>query len=393
MLRVLVRKFSSLLLKAHRFLDRYGRKKNQVEPYRLNYQPSPGKTGIVHFNGNFVIGGTSQLIADIVERTSDKYSHHIIVPSHPDPLPYQPVSLSAYPLQKLPELYKYLRDNRPALVHIHYWVRPMHRYYDFGIWYNAVFRICEELQLKVIQNINVPTRPFESSSVCHNVFVSHYVKDEFDDQPLVSSSVIYPGSDLAHFRSPDSDLVPDDAIGMVYRLDPDKLNPEAIEVFIEAARQKKGLRCYIIGDGRYLDHYKKRVREEKLQEQFIFTGYISYRNLPGYYKKLALVVAPVHDESFGQVTPFAMGMGLPVTGYDTGALAEILGSGETLVKAGDSEALASSIISLVNDRERRLVIGKRNKERAHQYFSVEKMINEYEELYALHAGKKHNVLL
>jgi glycosyltransferase involved in cell wall biosynthesis len=212
------------------------------------------------------------------------------------------------------------------------------------------------------------------------VFVSGYVKDHFNNSP-VNASVIYPGSDLAHFSCPENHSFPGNAIGMVYRLDTDKLNAEAIEVFITVARMKPGVRCYIIGDGFYLDYYKKRVKEEGLDNDFIFTGFVSYEELPGYYKKICLVIAPVHDESFGQVTPFAMSMGLPVVGYATGALEEILGSKRTLVEYGDKDALAALAVEMINDPGRREQAGRENKERVHQYFSVEKMISEYEHLY------------
>ena len=39
---------------------------------------------------------------------------------------------------------------------------------------------------------------------------------------------------------------------------------------------------------------------------------------------MAAFVAPVHSESFGHVSVFAMGMELPVAGYNVGALEEIL---------------------------------------------------------------------
>ena len=139
--------------------------------------------------------------------------------------------------------------------------------------------------------------------------------------------------------------------------------------------------CYIIGGGYYLEYYKKRVSEAGLSGNFIFTGFVSYDSLPAYYRKIGLIVAPVHDESFGQVTPFAMGMGLPVVGYDTGAIKEILGTSETLVKCGDIEALAGLVVETMNNPRQRKQTGKENKERAHNYFSVEKMMDGYENLY------------
>lgn len=385
MIKKALKRFSSLLLRGHLYINNRIKARSIVPPRMLNYQAVPGKPKIFHFNGNFVIGGTSQLIADIVERTSDQYSHHIIVPNHPKPLPYQPLSVSEFSLHQLPSLFEFLEKEKPALVHIHYWIRPMHRYYDFGLWYPAVFKICEELKLKVIQNINVPTAPFSNPSVIHNVFVSQHVREEYNNSNTISS-VIYPGSDLKHFSCPEDHVFPDNSIGMVYRLDTDKLNQEAIEVFISAVKKKPGLLCYIVGGGYYLDYYKSRVNKEGMKDNFVFTGFVSYESLPGYYMKMGLIVAPVHDESFGQVTPFAMSMGLPVVGYDTGALGEILGSKKTLVKYGDTDGLANLAIEILNNSEKKKQVGQENKKRMQNLFSVEKMINGYENLYKLYTS-------
>lgn len=380
-MRKLWTRFSHGLLKIHRYIQVHILEKNRVPPRLLNYQTVAGQPTIVHVNANFVIGGTSQLIADIIERTADQYTHQVIVPDYPRPLPYQPLPITEFPITEMTALFRYLEKERPALVHLHYWIRPMHKYYSFGLWYDAVFKICEDLKLKVVQNVNVPTRPFHSPAVVHNVFVSRYVQDQFNDQPAIAASVIYPGSDLSHFTCPDGQVFPADTIGMVYRLDTDKLNEETIEVFITALKKKPGLTCYIIGGGYYLNLYKKRVEEEGLGQHFIFTGFVSYEQLPAYYRKIGLIVAPVHDESFGQVTPFAMSMGLPVVGYDTGALSEILGSKEMLVEYGNTEALANLIIEIASNEGQKKKWGRQNKRRVHEYFSVQKMIGDYEDLY------------
>lgn len=374
-------KLSSLLRRSSLFFEQHSGNRITIAPQRLSYKADPSLPKIVHINGNFVIGGTSQLIADVVERTSDRYYHEVIVPDYPRPLPYQPLKIHAFGLDRLPELFNWLKEAKPVLVHIHYWVRPQHRYFDFGCWYATVFSMCEELGLPVIQNINVPTSPFISTAVVHQVFVSEYVRSEFDNHPTVPSSVIYPGSNLDLFSENEERTALPETIGMVYRLDRDKLDAQVIDIFIEAVRLKPSLRVYIVGGGFYYDEFRRRVRDAQLEKQFVFTGYVAYRSLPEWYRKIGVFVAPVHDESFGQVTPFAMGMGLPVAGYHTGALPEILGTTETLVPFGDHMALADLLVKLVNDPQRRKELGQQNYQRAHKKFGIDTMIRQYSELY------------
>jgi glycosyltransferase involved in cell wall biosynthesis len=96
---------------------------------------------------------------------------------------------------------------------------------------------------------------------------------------------------------------------------------------------------------------------------------------------MSIFVAPVWKESFGHVSPIAMHMGLPVVGYNVGALGEIIGNNDLLAPPGDSDRLATIIIDLLNDREKRLSIGEFNKKRAKDLFSVETMITKYRQLY------------
>ena len=79
------------------------------------------------------------------------------------------------------------------------------------------------------------------------------------------------------------------------------------------------------------------------------------------------------------MSTFAMGMGIPVVGYDVGVLPEMLGSREFFTN--DRARLAGLIIDLLNNREKRIEIGMLNRERAHEMFSVEAMVAKYDSLY------------
>ena len=373
-------KVSGALLRAHRYLDWRLKMGAGFTPRRVRYPERIGTKKIVHVIGNFIVGGSTQLIVDIIEGTSDEYCHKIVVPHLEERLAYGPVDIHAFAIEQLRELSKWLANEQPEIVHIHYFVRPADRLSETALWYETVFRICEELELKVVQNVNVPTFPHRSAAVVHNVFVSHYVERRFNSV-AAESSVIYPGSDFAHFRNDDVDSLPAHNIGMVYRLDDDKLRPDAIEVFIEVARKHPGIRCYIAGGGSLLNGFQKRVREERLGRTIQLTGFVGYDELPALYRKFSIFVAPVHEESFGQVVPFAMSMGLCVAGYDTGALSEILGSRETLVRAGNVGDLAQTIVELANDAERRKSLARGNVTRARDLFSVQTMIGHFRELY------------
>jgi glycosyltransferase involved in cell wall biosynthesis len=266
------------------------------------------------------------------------------------------------------------------LVHIHYLGHHKTRYSERDWkWYHHVFQATEIYGCKVIENINIPFEPYVSDSISCYVCVSNYVRDEF--APVGRrSATIYPGCDFSLFTRRDPN-VPDDCIGMVYRLESDKLSDRSIDALIKVVQRKRDTKALIVGGGRYLNSYTEAVERAGVAGAFTFTGYVSYEELPALYDRMSLFVAPVHTESFGQVVPCAMLMKVPVVGYDVGALREILQDERLLVPAGNSDALADLIVELLNDREKRLAIGSSNRTRAQQLFSVEAMCSHYGALY------------
>jgi len=77
------------------------------------------------------------------------------------------------------------------------------------------------------------------------------------------------------------------------------------------------------------------------------------------------------NEPFGRSVAEAQACSLPVVGWRSGGVREIVVDGETglLVTPGDKEAFARAIISLAQDRERRETMGHRGRLRAQKLFN------------------------
>ncbi len=348
------------------------------------HQPlQPNRKKLLHVIANFWTGGSAQLIVDLMERLGHAYEQAVLTRDVP-PTP----AYSGFPLQVLTEpesetpYLAALRQFAPDIVHVHY---LGHERDEWGRadkqWYATFFKAAEVFGCPVVENINIPTHPLVHPGVRQYVYVSRYVQDEFQP-PGQSGMVIYPGSDFAHFdRIPEAQIT-DNCIGMVYRLERDKLNEAAIDVFIETIQRRPQTRALIVGGGNLMEPFRQAVSRAGLTRSFTFTGYVAYDQLPRYYQQMSVFVAPVHRESFGQVTPFAMHMGLPVAGYRVGALEEIIGKDELLAHPGDAAGLAERLARLLDDREKRQEIGRANHDRARAQFSVETMIEAYREVYA-----------
>ena len=332
---------------------------------------------VLHAIANFDLGGSSRLLIDLIEHLGGSYAQEVVTSHIPKPPVYGGVHVTELaqgtPLALVLES---IGRHKPDFIHVHYWGecdKP---------WYTLVFKAAEMLSIPVVQNVNTPVAPYESSSIWRNVFVSDTIMRQFGGKGT-PEIMIHPGSDFRLFRRMQDADVADDCLGMVYRLENDKLNVAAIDPFIRCVRLRPQTRVLIVGGGSLLEPFKSAVEEAGLAHAFEFTGYVSYEKLPELYRRMSMFVAPVWKESFGQVSPFAMSMHLPVVGYDVGAIPEIVDDPSLVAPAGDSEALAVLMAGLLDDRPRRIEIGLRNSQRANDRFSVGSMIDAYRDLYAL----------
>ncbi|MBZ0133669.1 MAG: glycosyltransferase family 4 protein [Rhodocyclaceae bacterium] len=365
----LLRPLTKRLKRGFRGLDASGR----APPYEVRLTPAVvPRARVLHAIANFMTGGSSRLVVDIVEGLGHVYQQEILTGYIPVPLAYQGIAVreSRSPF----EMVKILETFRPDVLHVHYWGDV-----DFG-WYDKVFRAAEEVGCKIVENVNTPVAPYRSPNVRQYVYVSDYVRRDFG-RSVEASLVIHPGSDLEFFTKNGASDVPENCIGMVYRLEPDKLTPQSIDVFIEVAKRKPNTRILVVGGGSFLNTFKKAALAQGIADSFVFTGAVPYEELPDLYAQMSVFVAPVWKESFGQVSTFAMSMGIPVVGYRVGGLEEIVDDDELLAPAGDSEYLANIIIRLLDDRKARRRIGERNRQRVYSLFSVEQMIEKYGTLY------------
>jgi glycosyltransferase involved in cell wall biosynthesis len=270
------------------------------------------------------------------------------------------------------EVRRIFTDFNPHVVHVHYWGDVDEP------WYKPFFEMAAELSCPIVQNINTPVAPYAAVPMAQNVFVSQTILDQFGSTP--PARVIHPGIDLSLFAPPvtaDGDAY--DTIGMVYRLQPDKLNEASIEPLIAVVERRPQTRAIIIGDGALFSHFHARVAEKGLLDRFEFTGAVPYAALPAQYARFKVFVAPVWQESFGQVVPFAMSMGLAVAGNRVGALPEILGDSSLLADTPD--ALADHVLRLLDDRAAIDAVGRRNRAIACAAFSVERMAVDFLDVY------------
>jgi D-inositol-3-phosphate glycosyltransferase len=91
--------------------------------------------------------------------------------------------------------------------------------------------------------------------------------------------------------------------------------------------------------------------ELHLKENVRFLGGLPQEQVIPWYKRARVFLFPSYYESFGLVALEAMACGLPIVGYNAGAIPEVVQHGHTglLVEPGDIEGLAEGMIQLISD--------------------------------------------
>jgi glycosyltransferase involved in cell wall biosynthesis len=141
---------------------------------------------------------------------------------------------------------------------------------------------------------------------------------------------------------------------------------------------------YILcGDGPEEPELKNRA--EQMGLRLLITGMIDQASLRGAYNA-ADVVLHTGRETFGNVVGEAMSCGRTVACVREGAAPEVVGADEAagvLLPPDDLNAMASTLTALLNDPDRRTMIGAEARRRIERVFPLQQMISGYESMFAV----------
>ena len=159
-----------------------------------------------------------------------------------------------------------------------------------------------------------------------------------------------------------------DYILYVGTLQPRKNLVRLIEAFkkLKAQNSKrkttiKNLKLVIAGKkGWMYEEIFEKVKELKLENQVIFTGYVSDRDLPALYQGSQCLVLVSLYEGFGLPVLEAMSLGVPVVASNVSSLPEIVGEAGVLVDQESVEDIAQGIKKVLSFSlgERKKIIEK-----------------------------------
>jgi L-malate glycosyltransferase len=112
-------------------------------------------------------------------------------------------------------------------------------------------------------------------------------------------------------------------------------------------------------------------------------GTVPYSYMPKVYQKADILLFPTIREGFGLAAAEAMACSLPVVASNCSSIPELVdhGKGGFLCPVGDVDAFAEKINILADSPGLRHEMGEYNRAKAEKMFTLERMVNEYKNLF------------
>jgi glycosyltransferase involved in cell wall biosynthesis len=170
---------------------------------------------------------------------------------------------------------------------------------------------------------------------------------------------------------------------IVARLHPEKGHHYLFQALREIRRRaSKPVRLLVAGDGTFDREYRREVRAIGCDDMVTFLGF--RKDSPDLIAAADLLVLPSLAEAFGLVLTEALYLGTPVVATRVGGIPEIVDDGidGALIPPADSEALARSILELLENPDRRGRLAGAGRRKITARFRFEEMVRSYEAIYA-----------
>lgn len=194
-----------------------------------------------------------------------------------------------------------------------------------------------------------------------------------------SIKVIYNGVDQEVFKpGPEPKAGAGPTVVSVARVDPIK---DLVSLLQSAAivRDKiPGVKFIVYGSVSVQSYYEECLELRKqlnLDDNFIFAGHIN--DVPTAYRKGDIIVLSSISEAFPYSAIEAMMTGKPLVATDVGGVREAVGDCGIVVQPRRPAEMAQAMLQLLEDHELRRSLGEEGRERALNFFTIDRMLSLY----------------
>ncbi len=198
-------------------------------------------------------------------------------------------------------------------------------------------------------------------------------------------TVIYNGIDLPQYNHiPITDYRSRNPIvGMIANFSEIKDHKTFLLAASRVIREKPDTMFYLAGSGHLETELRKFAQALGIYDKVVFCGMKIGYELYDFINALSISVLCSRSEGLPNAVLESMAFGIPVIATFTGGIPEIIDDGITgyLFPPKRDDILAIKILHLLNNKDKANEIGKMGMKKIKEIFSLEKMINSFENLY------------
>lgn len=162
-----------------------------------------------------------------------------------------------------------------------------------------------------------------------------------------------------------------------------------IEAFNKTYEQYPDLRLRIAGDGILRLDLEAQVKQLKLEDAVTFLGALSHEDIIKEMQQAHVFIlasattADGNQEGIPNVLKEALATGLPVIATKHAGIPELVRNGKSgiLIPERDTEAMAQSLLNLIQNPDQWNKMGKAGRRTVKRLFNLQKQLNELESIY------------
>ena len=219
---------------------------------------------------------------------------------------------------------------------------------------------------KLVQNFGPTVEYFTAKHSDLTIAMSQYLKKRLKSKNISHVQEIPHGVDLSLFKPRKERKEYIVYTGGIEKNDGVLLVPQAAKKILKRYPREKFL---FVGEGRALANLKNMVKEEDLENHFIFKGWVDHKEIPQYLSrsKIGLVTSLKSTATEASSTLLAneyMAMELPIVIPNLDGMVGQAGNGTRglILKYGDTEDLADKLIMLLDNKKLREKLGKQGRQ-------------------------------
>ena len=301
-------------------------------------------------------------------------------------------------------IFRHIRKQRPDIVHAF-----LYTAYIIGVLCAQLARIpiiiASRRSLGYFKETNFIKQPLENfvNLFTHHVLVnSKAVQEDVLRRERIDPhkiKLIYNGVDLERFQTKvernevlrELGIPPERVIvGVVANLIHYKGHRELIEAARIIKQQVPSIAFIFVGrDGGIKKDLENMLREYQLEDTIFFTN--DRTDIPRLMQGFDIAALASHEEGFSNVILEAMATGLPMVATNVGGNPEAVVDGETgyIVPPRNPEALAETLLRLIENPGLRTQMGENGRQRVAEHFSIQRLIKDMQAFYLSLRDKKN----